>query len=710
MTEFDDLIPAQTGDDPFYDLLPSKPLDTSRPLAQPWQLTPQGEKPYAGYLSGGPFSPYQEENMREAVGLTGLLKLPGMALEKIGEATGPAIADVLRTTGIDPSAEVGRNIFNIPFSTKIPGTDFSPLGALFGKEAQQGVETRGSNILSGFTAPEQLGTLGAASLSKPIQSLYALGAGAAVPETAQAVIEAKTPEERAGALTDFGENLAMGYAMGRGYLREPIDFVPETAAMRRRGTALPAPEPPPERPPEPVTVRKPVPQPERVPKPTVPETAPQTYQTVIEEARAKGADTVQKVLDLYPSLEGSREKARVIRDAAFPKVDLSKVKPPEVPTAEAISEVVPSTPEEPTPTPEPTVVPKVEEQTVVPPGPGTIGEAEMGAAGVREIGEGSATSLKNAIADAERAGLNLTDAPTHEVKNMAETFAKARQVETTTPGAGEALAKELLANPERRLTVEDSALLLNYKRTLLNKINDSAEATHVGDAASREAADALHKSLNVQLNNLLDSIKRTGTAGALEFRWRQALVKEDYAFQSGDELNRYYRSLSGRDMVPQAKPTAEKIAGIVKETNTEADAASTALREDVDKKAPPSGPDMVKAERDALDAANKTVRENAIRVAEEENKSRSATTEQERATAEVQRKQAQKALEKSQDIARNQAIKAARAEQESQQQVRLTDQAKASKAALDAASKAVRYGAKALADAENAKRERRGKR
>lgn len=60
--------------------------------------------------------------------------------------------------------------------------------------------------------------------------------------------------------------------------------------------------------------------------PVVPETLPQPYETVITEARRRGLDTIQKVLDAFPSLEGSRERARAIRNAAFPET-APKVEP-----------------------------------------------------------------------------------------------------------------------------------------------------------------------------------------------------------------------------------------------------------------------------------------------------------------------------------------------------------------------------------------------
>jgi len=71
--------------------------------------------------------------------------------------------------------------------------------------------------------------------------------------------------------------------------------------------------------------------PTRLPKPEVPE-----YTPLAEDARSLGLDTINKVLDHYPELQGNREAARGIRDLAFPE----KKGTGEVPGARAATRAV----------------------------------------------------------------------------------------------------------------------------------------------------------------------------------------------------------------------------------------------------------------------------------------------------------------------------------------------------------------------------------
>lgn len=84
-------------------------------------------------------------------------------------------------------------------------------------------------------------------------------------------------------------------------------------------------------------------EPGRLPKPTVPEVMPTP-----EDARSLGLDTINKVLDQYPELQGNREAARQIRDLAFPEKkgtgETPKPKPPEEPPAPAAPPATPPPP------------------------------------------------------------------------------------------------------------------------------------------------------------------------------------------------------------------------------------------------------------------------------------------------------------------------------------------------------------------------------
>lgn len=110
------------------------------------------------------------------------------------------------------------------------------------------------------------------------------------------------------------------------------------------------------------------------------------------------------------------------------------------------------------------------------------------------------------------------------------------------------------------------------------------------------------------------------------------------------------------------------------------------------------------AEKDALAAASRTVRENAIRIANLENKSRVAQTVAERKLLEKQKAPSIKALKVAEEQARKATLRVAKEAARVKEEADLNEQQKATDAALEAANKVVRDNAKRVADAENKKR------
>ena len=106
------------------------------------------------------------------------------------------------------------------------------------------------------------------------------------------------------------------------------------------------------------------------------------------------------------------------------------------------------------------------------------------------------------------------------------------------------------------------------------------------------------------------------------------------------------------------------------------------------------------AEQSALDAANRTVREAAVSMADADNKLRVAKTAQEKAVANVQKVAAQKALRSAREVAKKAATEAAKKAREPKMEAVLDDQDKAVKEALDAANRAVTDAAAKLAESE----------
>ena len=123
-------------------------------------------------------------------------------------------------------------------------------------------------------------------------------------------------------------------------------------------------------------------------------------------------------------------------------------------------------------------------------------------------------------------------------------------------------------------------------------------------------------------------------------------------------LREAYTDATGKDFTPGQEKTAKDVSGRVKKAEEASASANTKLKDELSKQ---SG-DMTDAEKRAFDAANKTVRENAARLAEAENKSRVATTVQERATAKIQEDAARKALDAANKTVKDAAARAAKAE------------------------------------------------
>ena len=159
------------------------------------------------------------------------------------------------------------------------------------------------------------------------------------------------------------------------------------------------------------------------------------------------------------------------------------------------------------------------------------------------------TGLKNAVAELEAAGIghDLTDAERHAMPPLWE---RAKGVLQADPEAGKRLADDLIANPERGMTDEDSALLLLHKRNLLNALNDAAEKTHTGTPEARRAADRDYMARSSELKGLLDAVKQRGTEWGREGRWRQAMAYEDYSFATQEGL---LRAAKGGERLTEAE-------------------------------------------------------------------------------------------------------------------------------------------------------------
>lgn len=313
------------------------------------------------------------------------------------------------------------------------------------------------------------------------------------------------------------------------------------------------------------------------------------------------------------------------------------------------------------------------------------------------------TALKNATGELERLGVDLPEAYPKVVHNMAQRWAKAGEVDAKNPDAGKKLAEDLMANPERGLSDDDSALLLRYKQKLINRMNDAAERTHTGDAASRKIAEAEHTALKEEFTQFLDTAKFRGSEWGREGRWRRAMVKEDYTFDSVDNLERYRQSLGKKVFTPEQKTQADKVSKPVKAAADAADKADQAMQAHI--KAKGTG-GMSAAEKRALDTASKVVREWDIKLANAETKKRVADVEAKQALEKVQadakamaekagsKETIESAIRKAREANKARVAKAERNQKQAQSEIDRAQKAKAAiaefhkKAAIKSAERA----------------------
>ena len=146
------------------------------------------------------------------------------------------------------------------------------------------------------------------------------------------------------------------------------------------------------------------------------------------------------------------------------------------------------------------------------------------------------TGLKNAIGDAEREANGFHDAPEKEKRDMTDAYDRAGKVQSDNPSAGKNLADDLIKDPTRGLTDDDSALLLRHKVDTQNAMNDAADRMFEGGEEERNGAATQFQQLSKHFNDFLDALKARGGHWGREGRWRQALAARDYTFATQERL------------------------------------------------------------------------------------------------------------------------------------------------------------------------------
>jgi len=205
----------------------------------------------------------------------------------------------------------------------------------------------------------------------------------------------------------------------------------------------------------------------------------------------------------------------------------------------------------------------------------------------------------------------------------------------------------------------------------------------------------------------LDAVQWDKASKEMQTEWhkqgRAQQGQTDIDTGSFTGLQRAFKSDTEKDFTPNQAGTAKKKASKVKQASDAATEAKGKLLDHLDKES--KGTD---AEKRALDAANKTVRENAIRIAELENKVRIARTVREGEIARIQLERENVNQRAAQQGARSAAVKLAEAENKKRiaesSRKALDDQVKATQKALDSARKVATDAATKLADAETKQR------
>ena len=242
-------------------------------------------------------------------------------------------------------------------------------------------------------------------------------------------------------------------------------------------------------------------------------------------------------------------------------------------------------------------------------------------------------------------------------------------------------------NKTKRFNDEDIAVLRYHEQTLAKAATDAARQ-HGIDSPEYESAKK-------DDTEWLKAIKQVQTAWARGGHAMQGEVEVDTGTFHG--LQHEFTKDTGKEFTPKQASDAEKIAdGVSKADKAATDAKDTAI------KAVSKDIDPHDAERRALDAASKTVREAAARAAAAETKARVAEAG-EKAKATEEQIAAAKALKAAHDVQKDAAAKLAKAENDARVKAAQSHEnleEERAKKALAAAAARVREAAARAAAAE----------
>ncbi len=291
-------------------------------------------------------------------------------------------------------------------------------------------------------------------------------------------------------------------------------------------------------------------------------------------------------------------------------------------------------------------------------------------------------------------------------ERVREERAKAGQVDPVSPGVGIAAADSVEHGRELLRSGRSAQGTLDlFEKTKAVSADDMAVVRAHGEelALAARRIEEQRGTDSTEYKAARDALSEWDRRSkAMQTEWHkigQAQQGEtDIDTGSFTGLAREFKSQTGKDFTPGQERTAKKKAGQKKKADAEAATAKETLFNHLDETT-----DATAAEKRAKAAADRTVRENAVRLADAETKTRVAQTVAERAAARIQEDASRKALKDSQEAAKTAAVKLAKAETDARLKETTRPeavQAKAAQDALDSANETVRNAAKKLADEE----------
>jgi len=539
-----------------------------------------------------------------------------------------------------------------------------------------GANQAAASLLEGVENPIGVATLGLGAAAKvggmAAQTLFKIATGGFAAQTvkgvAQAAGEVSVPETSLETSTRDILSAIAGTAITGGLVKATL--APRTAAaLKEKGVDQNA------------TIQKPIETGLRV--------EPQSGVIIGQEAQSSAGDSLQRAAQGEPPSGSVNAPLDISSPQGAAPNPVKEVSPTEKTQEEIQKEGGVLTPEA-TAVAAPEAKPIIEEGSSQP----IIEPVGMGAAKLGEVatkGTPDTTGIAQRVREQAAASGQERLSPTGEGVSASDSVIEGEAILQNDPAAADKAMATFEADPAKAVSAEGIAtgraklrqLALEARRTEEQFGTDSPEWKAAFEARSAWAD---------RLKEMQTEWHKTGMAQQGE---------QDIDTGSFTGLASAFKDQTGKDFTPSQADTATKTAGKVKQAEGAAGTAKQELFDHLDKESGIS----TAAEKRALAAAHKTVREAAVRLAEAEAKTRVAKTVGERDTAKIQEDAARKAERAAQETVQKAAIRLAEAENKARikaAESRPEDvQDKAARDALDAANKTVRDAAARLAEAEN---------